>query len=236
MGELKMYQPTKGMAAADRTKEGYAAVIKEWVQSIEDVFTPFYTVSEIENGINFVPIDERINFFNFQLYAYDSGATTADHLKIRLWAKYLANGNGETANMNANEDPKIYVWSADDGCGMGVVNAPIYSGVMCTTDYDGVEQPVVIINQSSLNTVSNCFRIGESNGVEAAGAYTSIVNRYQKKSANFCVKPHTCYDHGLINNHLYYLDGGMVLPSARTIFTLNDELYTMVQGNTCFKF
>ena len=40
MGELKMYQPTKGMAAADRTKEGYAAVIKEWVQSNEDVFIP----------------------------------------------------------------------------------------------------------------------------------------------------------------------------------------------------
>ncbi len=29
MGQLKMYQPTKGMAAADRTKAGYAAVIKE---------------------------------------------------------------------------------------------------------------------------------------------------------------------------------------------------------------
>lgn len=40
MGELKMYQPTKGMAAADRTKAGYAAVIKEWVRSIEDVFIP----------------------------------------------------------------------------------------------------------------------------------------------------------------------------------------------------
>ncbi len=40
MGELKMHQPTKGMAAADRTKAGYAAVIKEWAHSIEDVFIP----------------------------------------------------------------------------------------------------------------------------------------------------------------------------------------------------
>ena len=40
MGELKMHQPPKGMAAVDRTKAGYAAVIKEWAHSIEDVFIP----------------------------------------------------------------------------------------------------------------------------------------------------------------------------------------------------
>lgn len=230
MGELKIYQPTKGMSAADRTVDGYRAVIKEWAHSLEDLFAPFYTITEFSSGVgvNFSPIDPTINNIEHQI-------TIPDVNTIRYWAMTAADGNtGRVCSVSPANDPKLYVWTADDGFGFGIGDVPLYMGVMNTIDYDDNEQYIAFVNNSTAENVGGSFMITKSNGTEASGFSTSSVS--YRGSANYCVKPHTCNEHRLINNHLYSLDGGLNLPEYRTMFTINDEKYFSVYDNTVFKF
>ncbi len=227
MGELKVYQPTKGMSAADRTVEGYRTVIKEWVHSLEDVLSPFYTMSDFTsgNGVNLSPIDSNISKVTQQIWVNDDS-------KICLWSMNSADGkNGATITEYLRSDPKLYVWVADDGAGFGMTTNRIFMGVMNTISFDGGEQYIsfAIPNTSGIYVP----QIVTSNGT----GYQSIsYSSMERGSTNYCVKPHTCDALHLFNNHLYALDGGMALPGKLMLFTINDEKYMACSYGTCFKF
>lgn len=229
MGELKVYQPTKGMSSADRTVEGYRAVIKEWIHSLEDVLAPFYTMSDFTNGkgVSLAPTDPNINKVTHQIWIDDSS-------NIYLWGMTYAEGTGASYSAALNNDPKLYVWIADDGAGFGMTNVPIIMGVINTIDYDGNEQYVAFVNQSSMSNMTGNFLITKSNGTNADGFSTNI--EYYSGGTNYCVKPHTCGRYHLINNHIYSFDGGLGRPEYRTMFTINDEKYFSIYDNTVFKF
>lgn len=227
MGELKVYQPTKGMLAADRTVEGYRTVIKEWVHSLEDALSPFYTMRDFTsgNGVNLAPVDTNINEVTQQIWVNDDS-------KICLWSMNSADGkNGAITSEYLRQDPKLYVWVADDGAGFGITTNSIFMGVMNTISFDGDEQYI-------------SFAIPNSGGIYTPEMVTSNGTGYHRVSnlstdrgsTNYCVKPHTCDALHLINNHLYTLDGGMTLPDELMLFTINDEKYMACSYGTCFKF
>lgn len=227
MGELKVYQPTKGMSAADRTVEGYRTVIKEWVHSLEDVLSSFYTMSDFTsgNGVNLAPVDTNINEVTQQIWVNDDS-------KICIWSTNSADGKtGASMTEYLKSDPKLYVWVADDGAGFGMTTNRIFMGVMNTISFDGDEQYI-------------SFAIPNSGGIYTPEMVTSNGTGYHRVqnlstdrgSTNYCVKPHTCDALHLINNHLYTLDGGMTLPDKLMLFTINDEKYMACSYGTCFKF
>ena len=227
MGELKIYQPTKGMSAADRTVDGYRAVIKEWVHSLEDVLSPFYTMSDFTNGagVALTPVDTNINERELQIFV------NADS-QIVLWFPTTNDAQtGNTMKEYLGNNPKLYVWIADDGAGFGMTTSSIFMGVMNTISFDGDEQYI-------------SFAITYSGGIYAPHIVTSNGTSdisvsdvpTTRGSANYCVKPHTCNALHLINNHLYSLDGGMAVPNTLTLFTINDEKYMACSYGTCFKF
>lgn len=227
MGELKVYQPTKGMIAADRTVEGYRTVIKEWVHSLEDVLSPFYTMSDFTsgNGVNLSPIDSNISKVTQQIWVNDDS-------EICLWSMRSADGkNGAVITEYLRSDPKLYVWVADDGAGFGMTTNRIFMGVMNTISFDGGEQYIsfAIPNTSGIYAP----QIVTSNGT---GYHSISYSSMERGSTNYCVKPHTCDALHLFNNHLYTLDGGMALPSNLMLFTINDEKYMACSYGTCFKF
>ena len=227
MGELKIYQPTKGMSAADRTVDGYRAVIKEWVHSLEDVLSPFYTMSDFTSGsgVALTPVDTNINERKLQIFVNADG-------QIVLWFPTAADAQtGDSRKAYLRDNPKLYVWIADDGAGFGMTTSSIFMGVMNTISFDGDEQYISFNIPSSSGIYEP--HIITSNGTN----YTSVSNvSMTRGSANYCVKPHTCGALHLINNHLYSLDGGMAVPDELTLFTINDEKYMACSYGTCFKF
>lgn len=163
MGELKKYYPTKGMSAADRTQEGYAAVIKAWIHSLEDIITPFYTITETTNGVTLKPIDPLINQHSQSIYCRSSDSS----LYLRYWhLTNVTDATGITADMLLSSDPLLYVWSADDMCAFGCTKAPMYMGCCHVTDFDGNEQDVLVGNQSTYTTYSDNIYISRTNGVD----------------------------------------------------------------------
>lgn len=226
MGELKVYQPTKGMSAADRTAEGYRAIIKEWIHSLEDVLSSFYTIRDFTNGngVSLSPVDPNINLISQQIWVTDTE-------QLKMWSSTSSDGNsGDSISAYCSTDPKLYVWIADDGAGFGMSDCPVFTGVMNTVNFDGNEQYVSWVHAPS----ASAFRISKSNGVESTNIDTNP--KTNRNSVNYCIKPHTCDSHCLINNHLYYMDGGLGLPNAKSIFTVNDEKYFFIYNATCFKF
>lgn len=227
MGELKVYQPTKGMSAADRTLDGYRAVIKEWVHSLEDVLAPFYTMEDTTsgNGVNLSPVDSNIDKVTQRVWVNDE-------TQICLWSMTNSDGKNGTSIMESlRNDPKLYVWVADDGAGFGMTTNSIFMGVMNTISFDGDEQYISFVMPSSSGIYTPW--IIASNGTGYKPLSYSSMNR---GSANYCVKPHTCDAFHLFNNHLYTLDGGMALPDKLSLFTINDEKYMALSSSTCFKF
>lgn len=237
MGELKMYQPTKGMAAADRTQAGYAAVIKEWIHSIEDVITPFYTITDTTNGVKLNPVDQNINLHEQDIFIRLNGSVP----ELRLWSlTKVSEDTGLTADLTLSDDPTLYVWSASDMVAFGCTRSPMFMGCMHVTDFDGNEQDVMICNNCTWTATSDQIWISQTNGVNPSyirtdggmnTSYTATNTKYQ----NFCVKPYTMSKLGLINNHLYALDGGGELPSYRNIYTLNGETYTQIYDRVAWK-
>ncbi len=239
MGELKMYQPTKGMSAADRTLEGYGAVITAWIHSIEDVITPFYTITDRTDGsgVTLHPVNPLINQHEQSIRAVQDNGL----LYLRYWhLTNVDNATGIYTMMLLSDDPLVYVWSADDMVAFGCANAPMYMGCCHVTDFDGNEQDVLVGNSSTDTTTANSIYISRSNGVNPITIgtnggldtqYTATNTNYQ----NFCVKPYTMGKLGLINNHLYALDGGGELPSYRNIYTLNGETYTQIYDRVAWK-
>ena len=237
MGKLKKYYPTKGMSAADRTQEGYANVIKAWIHSIEDVITPFYTITDTANGVKLKPVDPLINQHEQDIFCRLSDSS----LYLRYWhLTNVTDDTGITADMLLSGDPLLYVWSADDMCAFGCTKAPMYMGCCHVTDFDGNEQDVLVGNQSTYTTYSDSIYISRTNGVDPVkirtdGGLNTNDTATNVNYQNFCVKPYTMGKLGLINNHLYALDGGGNLPEYRNIYTINGETYTQIYDRVAWK-
>lgn len=237
MGQLKMYQPTKGMSTADRTQEGYAAVIKAWIHSIEDAITPFYTITETTNGVKLNPVDPLINQHEQDIFC----RSNSNVLYLRYWHETNVTDNtGVTADMLLSDNPLLYVWSNDDMVAFGCTRSPMFMGCMHVTDFDGNEQDILVGNNSTYTTSASSIYITRTNGVSPVqirtnGGLDTTDTATNVNYQNFCVKPYTMGKLGLINNHLYALDGGGNIPEYRNIYTLNGETYTQIYDRVAWK-
>lgn len=212
MGKLYRYQPTLGMDQAERTQEGYGAVIVAWLHSVEDMLSAHFLTVFDDFGVTLTPLAQNIS--GKQISIEVSGAN--------LSIGYTTGNQSpkwRSTSVNLNLDPWLFIAEDTDMISFGCGALPVAVAVCDGRYYDGTECGVLV---GSLSSELDWF-IG--NGVRSDYFSSAYGRDCSGKSSTFCVKTFTFYKDGITNNHIMYLDGGIGLPSTGQIYTIGDDTY-----------
>ena len=220
MAEIKTYQPSIDLPAANRNRAGYYAAVKKIISSLADDISEYCTVvyDDTNYRITFTPTAENINDHHI---AWE--VTSADWLQV---GDYIGSGSiGNLSSQQFNSDPKMYFYFGNNAFFMGMGATVFACGIITTTSYDGIITPMYFDRNMH-------FYASNSN---AKLSFTSAQHRDNNTSTKFCIKPFTFGSLGLVGNDVFYYDGGAGTIPTQTVFSINADSYICILYNILFR-